>query len=414
MVGGHPALAPHGSSWLGSPNLRHLGARPQGTAGGDPPLPISHPSSQAPRALWGCSWPPHSPQNVLTFFPLLASQSMALLPSSPSNAFVVFLCRKLHQDGSDVSSCPAGGAGLGWAELGRDWEGTGTGTGLRLGLRWNWDETGTGTGTGTGAGTGTGLGLGWDQDWGWGCLGTGQQSSPSPSLPHGPTSAPSPWPHWGAPCPSLPLPCLQAALPWGKGSGWSHAAAPKTPQPHSCPWGSGLPCGSGGWMGTRGSSRAEFGLGELGLGPCPAVSSPAHRILPAHPFPAGGLGPPQPSCPVPDVPSTPGWSPPAPQYGWAEPPSTNTATQSPEPPVEIGESWRGTSKEKLRQAGLIEMNLISHVAAKLKIYKKFVVYKKVSGRPRSPARLPPPSTPRRPARAEGPGEEGGTRSIYST
>lgn len=144
MVGGHPALAPHGSSWLGSPNLRHLGARPQGTAGGDPPLPISHPSSQAPRALWGCSWPPHSPQNVLTFFPLLASQSMALPPSSPSNAFVVFLCRKLHQDGSDVSSCPAGGAGLGWAELGRDWEGTGKGLGLGLGSDWDWDCGGTG------------------------------------------------------------------------------------------------------------------------------------------------------------------------------------------------------------------------------------------------------------------------------
>lgn len=40
------------------------------------------------------------------------------------------------------------------------------------------------------------------------------------------------------------------------------------------------------------------------------------------------------------------------------------------------------------------MNLISHVAAKLKIYKKFVVYKKVSIRPRSLAH--PLLTPRVP------------------
>lgn len=170
-------------------------------------------------------------------------------------------------------------------------------------------------------------------------------------------------------------------------------------------------------MGTRASGREEFGLGELGRGrgrvrqfpPRHTASCPRTPSLPA-PAPCGGPGPPQPSCPVPDVPSTPGQSPPAPQYGRAEPPQhPGTATQRPEPPVETGESWRGTSKEKLRQAGLIEMNLISHVAAKLKIYKKFVVYKKVSVRPRSPAH-PPPA----PARAEGPGEEGGTQSIYST
>lgn len=40
------------------------------------------------------------------------------------------------------------------------------------------------------------------------------------------------------------------------------------------------------------------------------------------------------------------------------------------------------------------MNLISHVAAKLKIYKKFVVYKKVSGR--TPASRSPPPAPRVP------------------
>lgn len=42
------------------------------------------------------------------------------------------------------------------------------------------------------------------------------------------------------------------------------------------------------------------------------------------------------------------------------------------------------------------MNLISHVAAKLKIYKKFVVYKKVSVRTpasRSPPTLPAPRVP---------------------
>lgn len=52
------------------------------------------------------------------------------------------------------------------------------------------------------------------------------------------------------------------------------------------------------------------------------------------------------------------------------------------------------------------MNLISHVAAKLKIYKKFVVYKKVSVQ--TPASRSPPTC------AEGPRKEGGTQSIYST
>lgn len=56
--------------------------------------------------------------------------------------------------------------------------------------------------------------------------------------------------------------------------------------------------------------------------------------------------------------------------------------------------------------GFIEMTLISHVAAKLKIYKKFVVYKKVSVQnlgllPPGPARpiLPCPAPPRRTAPA---------------
>ena len=167
------------------------------------------------------------------------------------------------------------------------------------------------------------------------------------------------------------------------GNGTSRSLCSCTPAPHlhGHPWGLSplWVCGSAGDQGLR-QGGCWPGSGYVWrLPPQHAASCPCTPSLPAAtpgPSPAratntGQAARLQPSRSVPQHPKHP-----------------RREGQHPAPLRSPGCEARGAGKDRFPQAGLIEMNLISHVAAKLKIYKKFVVYKKVSVR--TPASRSPP------------------------
>lgn len=110
---------------------------------GTPPPHDPHPGTPRPKEPW--------PRNAHTFFPFLASQSMALPPSSLSNAFVVFL-----------SETPPEWLGCEFLPLCGCWAGLGLGLGLTVGLEFDWagPETRAGMGLGLALELGLRLGLG--------------------------------------------------------------------------------------------------------------------------------------------------------------------------------------------------------------------------------------------------------------
>lgn len=181
------------------------------------------------------------------------------------------------------------GLGLGLVQglgqgLGCDW-----GWGWHLGEGWAgiWAEAGAEVDwDGIRAGTGTG-----------GACGTPWQSSPCPSLPQGsppvrgrfrcPVAPHQPRPRGaalGAPGPRCPCPALPTqALVWPTAPAGACAVAPSTPSPWPLMGPEPPAVGLGGQPAIGASGREEVGRQR----PCPAASSPARCILPAHPFPAG-------------------------------------------------------------------------------------------------------------------------------
>lgn len=202
----------------------------------------------------------------------------------------------------------------------------------------------------------------------------------------------------GPSCRAAPAPHCCRSPPWaspGSAAPWPHIslifmAELAAPGPHcpflACPWdhdtGNGtsrillnctqLPipmgthgfrahCGSGGYPGAPAGRRLLVPQQPHPAASCPA-SCPCTPSLPAAGTNTVHTAAPQPSCSMPSIPEHPGTQRSAPQQGTG-------------PGL-----WQGAGP----QARVIEMNLISHVAAKLKIYKKFVVYKKVSVQTRPP------------------------------